>query len=413
VAVGSLQRGRLRVRPRGHVHRVSTMGGGAPSDVGLDRTCRVRCGSFIGSPLLDRLDRTILRMGAATSGNCVRRHLRCPSQTERYALLRVPRRRDARQKRPVLPRGLATDGREGLGITPDEIEGGHCVALTRPRDLADRLDSFFSNDMRSGLWLPLFEELADPRAVARLASDAEELGWHGLFVWDQMRWREPIQHVADPWITLAAVATATEGLKLGPMVTPLPRRRPAKVARETATLDGLSGGRLILGVGLGGDQFAGEFSKTGEQVDDRARGEMLDEALEILSGAWSGEPVNHRGKHYLIDDVRFLPRPVQEPRIPVWVAAFPGNVKPLRRAARYEGFFPVNLANVDEFARAVSTVRELRADSTARFEIAAALPPGSDVAPYAEAGATWWMTAFEPGVPLDDVRAVVREGPAR
>jgi alkanesulfonate monooxygenase SsuD/methylene tetrahydromethanopterin reductase-like flavin-dependent oxidoreductase (luciferase family) len=197
------------------------------------------------------------------------------------------------------------------------------------------------------------------------------------------------------------------------MVTPLARRRPAKVARETATLDGLSGGRFILGIGLGGDQFAAEFSKTGDQVDDRVRAEMLDEALEILTGAWSGEPVSHRGKHYLIDDVRFLPRPIQQPGIPVWVAAFPGNVKPLRRAARYQGFFPVNLPNVDEFARAVSTVRELREDSTTPYEIAVALPPGSDVAPYAEAGATWWMTAIEPGASVDEVRGVVREGPVR
>ncbi|MGH2578068.1 MAG: LLM class flavin-dependent oxidoreductase, partial [Actinomycetota bacterium] len=135
--------------------------------------------------------------------------------------------------------------------------------------------------IRSGLWLPLFEELADPGVVARLAADAEQRGWHGVFVWDQLRWREPIKQVADPWITLAAIAAATEAVMLGPMVTPLPRRRPAKVARETATLDRLSGGRLILGVGLGGDQFAGEFSKTGEQVDDRVRGEMLDEALAI------------------------------------------------------------------------------------------------------------------------------------
>lgn len=267
--------------------------------------------------------------------------------------------------------------------------------------------------LRSGLWLPLFEELSDPREVARLAAEAEEQGWDGIFVWDQMRWREPIRQVADPWITLAAVATATEKVKLGPMVTPLPRRRPAKVARETSTLDQLSNGRLILGVGLGGDQFAGEFSRTGEQIDDRSRGEMLDEALEILAGAWSGEAVNHRGKHYLIDDVQFLPRPVQRPGVPVWVAAFPGNVKPLRRAARYEGFFPVNLASVEEFAQAVSTVRELRGDKAAPLEIAAALPPGTDVAPYAKAGATWWMTEFEPGVSLGEVRGVTREGPTR
>src|SRR4029450_7425939 len=156
------------------------------------------------------------------------------------------------------------------------------------------------NDMRSGLWLPLFEELADPGVVARLAADAEEWGWHGVFVGDQLRWREPIRHVADPWITLAAIATVTEQVRLGPMVTPLARRRPAKVARETATLDRPSGGRLILGVGLGGDQFAAEFSKTGEQVDDRVRGDMLDETLEILLAAWSGGPANHRGRPHRV-----------------------------------------------------------------------------------------------------------------
>jgi alkanesulfonate monooxygenase SsuD/methylene tetrahydromethanopterin reductase-like flavin-dependent oxidoreductase (luciferase family) len=267
--------------------------------------------------------------------------------------------------------------------------------------------------MRSGLWFPLFDELSDPAAVARLAAEAEEAGWHGVFVWDQLRWREPIRQVADPWITLAAIATATEEVVLGPMVTPLARRRPTKVARETATLDRLSGGRLILGVGLGGDQFAGEFSKTGEQLDDRVRGEMLDEALEVLNAAWSGEPVNHRGKHYLVDDVQFLPRPVQRPRVPVWTAGFPGKVKPLRRAAGYDGFFPVNLENVDQFAQAVVSVRDLRGDNPAPYDIAVELPPGSDLAPYAEAGATWWMTELEPGVSVEDVRGVIRDGPAR
>jgi alkanesulfonate monooxygenase SsuD/methylene tetrahydromethanopterin reductase-like flavin-dependent oxidoreductase (luciferase family) len=265
--------------------------------------------------------------------------------------------------------------------------------------------------VRSGLWFAPFEELADPITVARLGAEAEEAGWHGLFLWDQIRWREPIRQVADPWITLAAVATATQTIRLGTLVTPLARRRPAKVARETATLDRLSGGRLTLGVGLGGDQFAGEFSKTGEQLDDRVRGEMLDEALDILTAAWSGEPVKHRGEHYLVDDVQFHPVPVQRPRVPVWVAAMAGSVKPLRRAARYDGFFPANLKSVDEFAQAVTAVRDLRGNSTAPYDIAVELPPGSDLVPYAEAGATWWMTALEPGVSRDEVRGVLREGP--
>jgi alkanesulfonate monooxygenase SsuD/methylene tetrahydromethanopterin reductase-like flavin-dependent oxidoreductase (luciferase family) len=266
--------------------------------------------------------------------------------------------------------------------------------------------------VRSGLWFPPFDELADPRAVMNLAAEAEECGWDGVFVWDQVRWRAPIRAVADPWISLTAIAAATETIKLGPMVTPLARRRPVKVARETATLDRLSGGRLILGVGLGGDKFAAEFSKTGEELDDRVRADMLDEAIEILITAWTGEPVNHRGKHYLVDDVQFLPRPVQRPRIPVWTAAFPGSMKPLRRAARYDGFFPVNLKNVEQFAQAVATVRDLRGDSTAPYDVAVELPPGTDVAPYAEAGATWWMTDLEPGTSVDEVRSVIREGPA-
>ena len=164
--------------------------------------------------------------------------------------------------------------------------------------------------LRSALWLPLFDELSDPVVVARIAAEAEEAGWHGLFVWDHLSWRAPVRAVADPWITLAAAATVTERLQIGPMVTPLPRRRPTKVARETATLDRLSDGRLVLGVGLGSDRFGREYSATGEELDERRRAAMLDESLQVLDAAWSGQPVRHRGEHYVVDDLTFLPRPV-------------------------------------------------------------------------------------------------------
>ena len=266
--------------------------------------------------------------------------------------------------------------------------------------------------LRSALWPPLFDQLADPAVVARLAAEAEEAGWHGFFVWDQVRWRAPVREVADPWITLAAVATATRQLRLGPMVTPLARRRPAKVARETATLDRLSGGRLTLGVGLGSDRFAGELSATGEQTDDRVRGQMLDEALQILAAAWSGAPVHHRGRHYTVEGVRFLPRPVQRPGVPVWVAGFPGNLKPPRRAARYDGFFPANLDHPDQLAEIVATIGELRQHATAPYDILVGLAPGVDPAPYAAAGATWWLVEFPPdAVSVDAVRGVLRDGP--
>jgi alkanesulfonate monooxygenase SsuD/methylene tetrahydromethanopterin reductase-like flavin-dependent oxidoreductase (luciferase family) len=275
-----------------------------------------------------------------------------------------------------------------------------------PRQHSDR------PGLRSALWPPLFDQLADPAVVARLAAEAEEAGWHGFFVWDQMRWRAPVRQVADPWITLAAVATATRQLRLGPMVTPLARRRPAKVARETATLDRLSGGRLTLGVGLGSDRFAGELSSTGEQTDDRVRGQMLDEALQILVAAWSGAPVHHRGSHYTVESVRFLPRPVQRPGVPVWVAGFPGNLKPLRRAARHDGFFPANLDHPDQLAEIVAAIGELRQPATAPYDIVVGLPPGVDPAPYAAAGATWWLVEFPPdAVSVDAVRGVLRDGP--
>lgn len=266
--------------------------------------------------------------------------------------------------------------------------------------------------LRSGLWLPIFDELADPLQVARLAAEAEEAGWHGVFVWDHVRWQAPVREVADPWIMLAAIAAATETVRIGPMVTPLPRRRPTKVARETATLDQLSGGRLTLGVGIGEDRFGDEFSKTGEQLDARARGAMLDESLEILAAAWSGEPVHHHGEHYVVDDVQFLPTPVQRPGVPVWAAGFPGKVKPLHRAARCDGFFPVNLDHPDQVAEVAETLAGLRQQTTP-FDLAVDVAPGEDLALYAKAGATWWLTQFSPhGVSLDTVRGVVRDGPA-
>jgi alkanesulfonate monooxygenase SsuD/methylene tetrahydromethanopterin reductase-like flavin-dependent oxidoreductase (luciferase family) len=271
--------------------------------------------------------------------------------------------------------------------------------------------------MRSGLFVPIFDALADPALVARLSAEAEEAGWDGFFLWDHVRWREPVLEVADAWITLAAIATATQTIRLGPMVTPLARRRPVKVARETATLDRLSRGRLTLGVGLGSDRSGNELSITGEELDDRRRAGMLDEALEILTAAWSGEPVYHRGEHYTVDGMRFLPRPVQRPGVPVWVGGYPGKRKPLRRAVRFQGFFPVDLEHPDQLAELVAELvsirKEIGRDLTEPFDVVAALPVGTDPAPYASAGATWWLVEFPwDGVSVDQVRGVIRDGPA-
>jgi alkanesulfonate monooxygenase SsuD/methylene tetrahydromethanopterin reductase-like flavin-dependent oxidoreductase (luciferase family) len=272
-----------------------------------------------------------------------------------------------------------------------------------------RLGSVPGMTPQHALWLPLFDALADPGLVARLAAEAEEAGWDGVFVWDHLRWREPVAAAADPWITLAAIATATSTVRFGPMVSAITRRRPAKLARETATLDRLGGGRLTLGVGLGSDRFGEEFSRFGEECDDRVRARMLDEALEILATAWSGEVVDHHSEHYTVAGIRFLPTPAR--RIPVWAAGFPGKLNPMRRAARLDGYFPVNLDSADRFAEAVAQVEALRT-GTGPFDYVAELEPGEDGSPYARAGATWLLTAFAPeSLSVDHVRGVLRDGP--
>ena len=261
--------------------------------------------------------------------------------------------------------------------------------------------------MLSAAFVPIFDELAEPVEVARLATLAEEFGWDGFFVWDHVGYRAPVQAIADPWVTLAAMACRTERLRIGPMVTPLPRRRPAKVARETVTLDRLSGGRLTFGVGIANGD---ELEQTGEQLEAKVRGAMLDEALDILAAAWSGEPVHHRGEHYVVDGLRFLPVPVQQPGIPVWVAARYGNPAPLRRAARYDGVFPIGVTTPDQLREVVADVARHRTRSDP-FDVVVGGPPGTDPAGFADAGATWWSVSFPITSTATDVERVLREGP--
>ncbi|WP_283247923.1 LLM class flavin-dependent oxidoreductase [Nocardioides coralli] len=237
-------------------------------------------------------------------------------------------------------------------------------------------------------------------------------GGTASFVWDHLRWERPVRDVADPWISLAAVATATEAIRFGPMVTPLARRRPLKVARETVTLDGLGSGRLVLGVGLGDDRFGREFASTGECTDPRGRARMLDESLDVLAAAWSGEPVHHHGEHYRIDGVEIRPLPHRREGIPVWVAGSAGRRKPLQRAARHQGYVPVNIEHPDQLAESVAAIDDLRGRPDEPYDVAVGLPVSSDPRRFASAGATWWLTELDPtSVTPDLVRGVIRDGP--
>jgi alkanesulfonate monooxygenase SsuD/methylene tetrahydromethanopterin reductase-like flavin-dependent oxidoreductase (luciferase family) len=283
--------------------------------------------------------------------------------------------------------------------------------------------------MRYAVNMPNFAEYADARTVAALAADAEAAGWDGVFVWDHMVYaRDERLPVADPWILLAAVALATERLRLGPMVTPLARRRPWKVARETVTLDHLSGGRLILGVGLG-TPAADEYGTFGEPTGAAVRAAMLDEALEVLTRLWSGETVSFRGEHYRLDDVAFRPTPVQRPRIPILVAGVWPRRAPLRRAARFDGIVPVKVGDggdlvplsADDLGELLAIVRAHRAGGGPFEVMVGGETPGDDpaaalavVEPLAAAGMTWWSETLEPRRgDLPAMRERVRQGPPR
>jgi alkanesulfonate monooxygenase SsuD/methylene tetrahydromethanopterin reductase-like flavin-dependent oxidoreductase (luciferase family) len=242
--------------------------------------------------------------------------------------------------------------------------------------------------------VPPFGELADPRALADLAAAAEERGWDGFFVWDHIVYRAPVRAVADPWVALAAVACATSRLRIGPMITPLSRRRVHKLARETVTLDLLSSGRLTLGVGLGSTRN-GELEPFGEVADPRERAGLLDQGLDDLARYWGGD---------------FEPVPLQRPRIPVWVAAEWPHRRPVRRALRWDGLFPTGLPGPDELAKLTGEIRESRPAGDP-FDVVVGLPPGDDPGPWERAGATWTVTDFGFHPALAEVRAAIEAGP--
>ena len=279
--------------------------------------------------------------------------------------------------------------------------------------------------MKYGINVPNFGDYGEPRVIAELARDAEAAGWDGFFIWDHMTGGEWTRMpMTDPWITLAAAAMTTERIRLGPMVTPVARRRPWKLARETVALDRLSNGRLILGVGLGFPPD-GEFSNFGEDADDRVRAAKLDEGLDVLTRLWSGERVDFDGSHLHVHTDGFHPAPIQTSRIPVWVAGMTPARAPLRRAARWDGVFPIN--GPDGAPMSPGMLRETVAyvkkhrTSDQPFDVVIGGETSADpgqvanvVAPFEDAGTTWWMEGINGwrGT-LDENRARIRSGPPR
>jgi probable F420-dependent oxidoreductase len=262
--------------------------------------------------------------------------------------------------------------------------------------------------VRYGICVANIGSYADPRVTVKLARVAEKAGWDGLFIWDHLAfvWGPPS---ADPWVVLAAVAVETERIRLGTAVTPVARRRPQVLAQQVATLDLLSGGRVIFGAGLGGSRS--EFSKFGEPDDDRVRARMLDEGLDLLRRLWSGEEVTHRGEHFTVDGVTLAPTPEQE-RLPIWIG---GNRPPsVARAARWDGWIPdsadptgMTLSPDDVRAGIAAIGRDDGFDVAVLGDRRNADPTG-----YGAAGATWWLENVHDmrGTP-EEVLELVGAGP--
>lgn len=268
--------------------------------------------------------------------------------------------------------------------------------------------------MRAGIVL----NAGDPLAQAELAARAEAAGWDGVFTWDAIAIGD--MDIYDPWALLASWAVVTSRVTLGAIVFAPTRRRPWKVAREATTIDHLSRGRLVLPVGLGALDDRG-FGNVGEAIGTRERAARLDETLAILDGLWSGEPFEHHGEQYDVGPMTFRPRPVQRPRIPVWVAVRAESERSLARALRWDGAI-LQTMDLGEVHAAVERVRagRLEAGRSEPFEVIVQGSTPLDRAaataaarPYADAGATWWVEAdWEHATPAT-LLARVTAGPPR
>ncbi|HZC05904.1 MAG TPA: LLM class flavin-dependent oxidoreductase [Ktedonobacterales bacterium] len=271
--------------------------------------------------------------------------------------------------------------------------------------------------MRYGFVLPG----GDARLVAESARIAEAAGWDGFFVADCV-WG------VDPWVSLTAAAMLTERIRLGTMLTPVSRRRPWTMASQTATLDNLSGGRVILAVGLGAIDTG--FVEFGEEADRKTRAELMDEGLAIITGLWQGQPFNFDGKHYHVHETTFFPPPppTQQPRIPIWIVGAWHSMKSMERAVRWDGLLPDKLG---ENGREETTPDDLRAMASfiAERRLADAPPydiimegetPGDDPASahqeverWRDAGATWWLESRWGNDRDDEAQERIRQGPPR
>jgi alkanesulfonate monooxygenase SsuD/methylene tetrahydromethanopterin reductase-like flavin-dependent oxidoreductase (luciferase family) len=276
--------------------------------------------------------------------------------------------------------------------------------------------------MKFGIYAPNFgNTFGNPLQVTDLAIEAEKSGWDGFFLWDHIVNTEGFPNTVDPFIALTSVAEKTEKIHIGTTVTPLTRRRPWKLARETVTLDILSKGRLILGIGLG---IPSELSLMNEITNPRIMAEMANEHLEILDGLWRGEDFRYEGKYYSIDKVKFRPRPVQKPRIKLWGAGTWPNKGPFRRAAKLDGVVPLKVDYIDpltpdDYCNIIEYMEKhglsypydivkISFDSTKSYE------KKRSVLDFQDAGVNWWLELVSDWTgSYEKIKDIIKQGPSK
>jgi alkanesulfonate monooxygenase SsuD/methylene tetrahydromethanopterin reductase-like flavin-dependent oxidoreductase (luciferase family) len=276
--------------------------------------------------------------------------------------------------------------------------------------------------MKCGLYVPNFGKASDPRTLALTALEAEKHGWDGFFLWDHLvEWEKRVP-ITDSFTTLGAIAMKTNRIRIGTTLTPLPRLKPWTAARQTATLDQLSNGRLILGVGLGAKESC-DYARFGESEDNKVLAEKLDESLEIITGLWTGKPYSHKSKHYKMGKTVFLPTSKQKPRIPIWVGGFWPRKGPFNRASRWDGTIPLvapeRLPRPDDLKQTLAYIKKHRT-ATGPFDLVSIgwtsgtnrTRDAEKIAAYREAGTTWWLESlFTKRDSPDGMLKRIRQGP--
>ena len=271
-----------------------------------------------------------------------------------------------------------------------------------------------------GIYVPNFGSiLGDAVQLANLTKLAEECNWDGFFIWDHIlikRINGP--PICNPWIALGLMASQTDRITIGTTITPLPRRNPWELARETVTVDLISNGRLILGVGLGEPPEV-EYGSFNKPFDVKTRREKLDESLRILQGLWSGEPFSFQGKHYKLEEVTFLPKAVNN-KIPIWVAGQYPRKGPIKRAAKYAGIIPLPEGltgdlSIQDYKDLHAKITTHRGNSSFDIVMITTVPKGPDamheLQPYIDIGVNWFLQYLGPNMKLNDLEKRIKQGP--